>query len=338
MKQKAPIAALALAFVAPARAQNAHPWAPAEMVDAAKAEGALTVYSSMNEQEGLPLWKLYEQATGVTVSYVRASDVQLLSRIAIEARARRRSWDVTVSTAAMKIPPDLVARLDPPEARAVIPAARGPDNRWLGVYAHYNAPAYNTSLVRKEELPKTLAEFAARTQWKGRVAIDTADSTWLSAIMDAFGEDNGRKIVGDLVANLSPVLVDGHLQLARAVASGEYLLALSNYVSLTLNLQLSGAPTDFFGVDATPLFFGAVAANAQAPHPAAARLAANFLVSVEAQEFSRKAGRLPVRPDVTPNPPDAITRLSAGKIVPVATGAEEERKWQKVFQELFRRR
>ena len=313
-------------------------WLTPELAAAAKAEGGLTVYSSMNEQEGLPLWKLFEAATGVPVSYVRASDTQLLSRISIEARARQRSWDITVSTAAVKIPTDAVTPVDLPEAAAIMPEARGKDRRWHGVYAHYNAPAYNTKSVQPGDVPTSLEAFAARKDLKGRVAIDAADSQWLSAIFLTYGEDRGRKLVNDIVTNLEPVLIDGHLQLARAVASGEYQYALTNYVSLTLNMKISGAATDYFGLDPIPLFFGAVAVSAQAPHPNAAKLAANFLLSREAQEFSKQAGRIPVRADVTPNPADAVSKLGAHKVVTVIFSAEEEKKWQKTFQDLFRKK
>jgi hypothetical protein len=63
-------------------------WIIPDLSAAARAEGSLTVYSSMNEQEGLPLWKMFEDATGVKVNYVRSSDSIILSRIAIENRAR----------------------------------------------------------------------------------------------------------------------------------------------------------------------------------------------------------------------------------------------------------
>ena len=80
------IAALACAAVAaPALAQNAQPtWIIPELLAAAKSEGELTVYSSTNEQEGLPLWKLFEDATGIKVNYQRAADAALMGRIAIE--------------------------------------------------------------------------------------------------------------------------------------------------------------------------------------------------------------------------------------------------------------
>ena len=66
-------------------------WIVPDLLAPARAEGALTIYSSMNEQEGLPLWKLFEGATGIKVSYVRSSDTALMGRIAIERRAQQHS-------------------------------------------------------------------------------------------------------------------------------------------------------------------------------------------------------------------------------------------------------
>src|SRR5229473_8116089 len=71
----------------PAPAEEPSPsWIIPDLAAAARAEGSLTVYSSMNEQEGLPLWQMFEQAAGVKVNYVRASDSIILARVAIESR------------------------------------------------------------------------------------------------------------------------------------------------------------------------------------------------------------------------------------------------------------
>src|SRR5262249_18808711 len=82
---------------APARAQAmtstpSRPWLDPALLPAAKAEGSLIVYSSTNEQEGLPLFKLFTDATGIKVEYVRASDAVLMSRMAIEFRADQKSY------------------------------------------------------------------------------------------------------------------------------------------------------------------------------------------------------------------------------------------------------
>ena len=271
-----------------------------DILPAAKAEGALTVYGSMNEQEALPLWKGFEDATGIKTSFVRGNDNQLLSRIAIEARAQQHAFDVIITTAVMRIPPEHLLQFEVPEVKAIKSEARDPNKRWYGVYANYNAPAFNTKLVKPEELPRTYEEFATKTAWKGKVAIDNSDIQWMFAMIQHYGEDKAKKIVSDIVAATNPIMVDGHLALARSVGAGEYAVALNNYANLTVNVQLSGGATDFWVLEPVALFFGQVGVNAKAPHPKAALLAANYALSKEGQSFLPKQGRMPVRADVAP--------------------------------------
>ncbi len=340
------LAAVALAIVpsataqtssAPAQSPNA--WADPELLRAARAEGgSLTVYSSVNEQEALPFWKLFEDATGLKVAYVRGSDVVLISRIAIEERARQRSWDLLLSPAVGRLPRDFMQPLDLSEAKSIMTQARDPERRWYGVYANYDVPSYNSKLVNAADLPKSYEDFLNHKEWAGRVAIEQTDVQWLSALFTHYGEARARKLIGDIVATLKPVLIDGHLALARAVAAGEYAVTLNNYLNLTVNMRLTGAPSDYWGLDPVAVFFGSVAANPLAPHPKTAQLAANFVLSAEAQHMLTTAGRLPVRPDVMPNPPDAISRLGQRKMIVVDFPGDEERKWQRTFEDLFRPR
>jgi iron(III) transport system substrate-binding protein len=317
--------------------QNPSPsWADPGLVSTARAEGgSITVYSSVNEQEALPLWKLFG-STGIKVNTcVPATSSGGASR---STRARQRSWDLLLSPAVGRLPRDFMQPIDLSEAKSLIPQARDPDRRWYGVYANYDVPSYNSKLVNRSDLPKSYEEFLGHKEWVGRIAIEQTDFQWLSALFTYYGEERARKLVGDIVGTLKPVLIDGHLALARSVAAGEYLVTLNNYLNLTVNMRLTGAPTDYFALDPVAVFFGSVAVNPLAPHPKTAALAANFVLSKEAQHMLTTAGRLPVRPDVTPNPPDAITRLGARKIIVVDFPGEEEKKWQRTFQELFRPR
>jgi ABC-type Fe3+ transport system substrate-binding protein len=314
-------------------------WAAPDLVAAAKAEGsALTVYGSMNEEEALPFYKMFEDATGIKVSYVRASDTALFSRIAVEFRARQRTWDMVVTTPVNRLPDEVLLAFEPAEAKSLIPQARGPNRRWYGVYANYNTPAYNTNFVKPESLPKTYEEFLSHKEWAGKTAIDTGDSEWLYAIVSQYGEARGKKLVQDIVATLKPVVTDGHLGLARSVGAGEYWVALNNYTSLTLNVKLAGAPTDYWALDPVALIFGSVGVNAQAPHPKSALLAANYVLSREAQTFLTTKGRLPTRPDVPTNPPGVIDALQQKKVVSAILAADEQKKWNATFQEIFKPR
>ena len=331
---------LAFALASPARAQTpATPaWIMPDILAAAKAEGQVTVYSSTNEQEGLPLWKLFEEATGIKVNYQRAADAALMGKIAIEARTGQQAWDIINTPTANQLPAAVMAQFDPPEAKNIMASARDPDRRWYGVYANYNSPAYNTNLVKKEDLPKTYEEFLTKKDWVGRVAIEGTDNEWMNAMFAQYGQDKGRKLLEDISTTLKVVVLDGHLAAARAVAAGEYAIALNNYTMLTNNMKISGAPTDFWAMDPVALFFGQVAVNPKAPHPKAAVLAANFMLSQQAQAFAAKTGRIPTRPDVTPNPPDVVARLSAAKVLPYALSGDQLKSSQKTFDELFKKR
>jgi iron(III) transport system substrate-binding protein len=326
--------------LAPASAQapQAHPWIDPALLAAAKAEGTLTVYSSTNEQEGLPLFKIFEEATGIKVQYVRAADSVLTSRMTIEFRANQKSYDIVHMTTINKLPAQLLAAYEPPEAKNILPEARDPGKRWYGVYANYNSPAYNTQKVKAADLPKTYEEFAKHKEWAGQVAIDGTDNEWLKAVFEHYGEQKATQVIKDIVATLKPIITDGHLAMARATGAGEYAISLNNYVNLSNNVKLSGAPIDIFALDPVALFFGQVAINAKAPSPNAAKLAANFMLSQECQQFLAKYGRLPTRSDVKDNPPGTVELLRKKKVITALLAPEQERVWQRRFSELFKGR
>jgi iron(III) transport system substrate-binding protein len=330
---------LALSTATPALAQTAPDWATPDLLAASKAEGStMTVYGSMNEQEALPYYKLFEDATGIKVVYVRASDTALFSRILIEHRARQRTWDLVVTTPVNRLPDEVLLQFETPQVKDLIPQALGPNKRWYGVYSNYNTPAYNTNLVKQADLPKTYEDFLAHKEWAGKIAIDKSDTEWLSAIFAHYGEQRGRKLAQDIATTLKPVLTEGHLLLARSVGAGEYAVALNNYTNLTLNVKLAGAPTDYWALDPVALIFGSVGVNSQAPHPKTALLAANFVMSKQAQTFLTQFGRLPTRLDVETNPPGVMKVLHAQKVLPAVFSADDQKKWNTIFNEIFRPR
>ena len=330
-----------VAFVAPdaARAQNApaaHPWLDPALLAAAKGEGSLIVYSSTNEQEGLPLFKIFEEATGIRVEYIRNGDSPLMARVAIEFRAGQKSWDLFHTTTVNKLPPQVLAQFDVPEVKNIAPEGRDPGKRWYAVYANYNSPAYNTAKVKASELPKTYEDFARHKEWAGRIAIDGGDNVWLKAMLDFYGEQKGTQIVKDIVAAVQPVVTDGHLAMARAVGAGEYALALNQFVNLSENVKIAGSPIEVFALDPVALFFGEVGISALAPHPNAARLAANFMLSQECQQFLARFGRIPTRADVASNPPGIVELMQTKKVMTTLLTPDEERKWQRTFDALFK--
>jgi ABC-type Fe3+ transport system substrate-binding protein len=62
------------------------------------------------------------------------------------------------------------------------------------------------------------------------------------------------------------------------------------------------------------------------------------MLSKESQEFLTKFGRIPTRLDVPSNPPDVLETLKKKKIITTLLSPEEEKKWQKTFETLFKDR
>jgi ABC-type Fe3+ transport system substrate-binding protein len=113
---------------------------------------------------------------------------------------------------------------------------------------------------------------------------------------------------------------------------------LNNYTNLTLNVKLAGAPTDYWALDPVALIFGSVGVNSQAPHPKTALLATNFVLSTQAQQFLTQFGRLPTRLDVDTNPPGVMQVLHQKKVLPAVFSADDQKKWNTVFNDIFRPR
>ncbi len=328
------VATATLCAIGSAQAQD-RSWMDPTLLAAAKKEGKLTFYSSINEEEGLPILKVFENATGVKVEYVRNSDSGLLSRIMVENRAGKQGWDVIQTTAVNKMPQELLAAYEPSEAKHIDDGAKDPAKKWFGVYANYNTPAYNTARVKAADLPKTYEELATKKEWAGKIAIDYSDNEWVAAMYKHYGDAKGAQIVKDIVKNLKPAIAKGHLALARSVGAGEYDVSLNNYLNLSLNVKLSGGPIDFWVMDPVAVFYGQIGINAKAPNPNAARLLSNFMLSKEGQSALTIKGRIPTRTDVESNPPGILKALAGHKIVPVTLSPADENKWQKVFKEQF---
>jgi ABC-type Fe3+ transport system substrate-binding protein len=144
--------------------------------------------------------------------------------------------------------------------------------------------------------------------------------------------------MGEIVDVLKPVVIQGHLAAARAVGAGEYWIALNNYLNLTLNVKLAGQPTDFWVLDPVSQQYGQAGISSNAPNPNAARLAMNFLISRESQQFLARFGRLPTRDDVETNPKGVLDPVLKAKVITTMLTPEEGRKWSKVFDDTFRRR
>src|SRR5438105_7525631 len=153
-----------------------------KLVAGAKKEGELIMYTSAQADDIGVVAKAFEQKYGVKVNMWRAGSEKVLQRAVTEARGGRFTVDVVETNGPemeMLHREQLEQRVNSPRLADLIPAAIRPHGEWVGTRLNVFALAYNTRLVRKQDLPKTYDDLA-HPRWKGKLGIEADDADWLA--------------------------------------------------------------------------------------------------------------------------------------------------------------
>jgi len=297
----------------------------------AREEGTLTLYTSMATTESGPLAAAFEKKYGVKVQLWRALSENVLQRALTEARGGRRLMDV-VETNAPEVEAlareQVVAQFDTPYFAELPPWAIPAHRRWLSDRANLWVTGYNTDRLKRDELPTALERFA-EPQWKGRLALEATDSDWMYGVIEFMGEERGVDFFRNLAA-LKPEMRKGHILVAQLVAAGEMPVCLTIYSGNADSLKAKGGPIDWLPVEPLVGRPQAVALAKNAPHPHAALLFADFLLSPEGQKLMAEMGRNPSsRREST-----LLDRYRHSMIDPVKW-LDQAPRWEKLWTELF---
>jgi iron(III) transport system substrate-binding protein len=301
------------------------------LVAKAREEGTLTLYTSMATTESGPLAQAFERKYGVKVQLWRALSENVLQRALTEARSGRRGMDV-VETNAPEVEAlareQVVGQFYTPHL-ADLPAWAIPSHRrWLSDRANLWVTGYNTGKLKREELPAALDGFA-EPHWKGRLALEATDSDWMYGVISFMGEERGREFFRRLAA-LKPEMRKGHILVAQLVAAGELLVCPTVYSGNADSIKAKGGPIDWLAVEPLVGRPQAVALARNAPHPHAALLFADFILSPDGQKLMADMGRNPSSRTQT----TLLDRHRHSMIDPVKW-LDEAPKWEKLWTELF---
>ena len=165
-----------------------------KLVEGAKREGEVTIYTSTPVDDMKVLADAFERQYGVKAKVWRASSEKVLQRGLAEARAGRFDADVFETNGPEMealVRERLLAPVQSPAFADLVPEARFAHRMWVGARLVIFAIAYNTALVRKADLPASYEGFAD-PQWKGRLGIEAEDSDWFATLSGVLGEAKAR--------------------------------------------------------------------------------------------------------------------------------------------------
>jgi len=304
------------------------------LIEQAKKEGTVSLYTSLAPTESQPLAEAFEKKYGIKVELWRSQSERVVQRVVSEAKAGRNTVDVIAtngpemeSLAREKV----LTTYFTPHAVDLPPASIPRHRLWMPDRLQFFVVGYNTNLVKREDLPKSLKGFTD-PKWKGKLAIEAGDAEWMATLVKKWGEPEGMAFFRKL-SEMRPDVRKGHPLLVQLVSAGEIAVCLTAYSANVETLKRKGAPIDYAPIDAIarPQGLG-IAKNA--PHKAAALLYADFVLSAEdGQRLYESMGRPPVNRKVK-------SKLTDFEYIylDVVTVVDEADKWDKLWSELFLKR
>jgi len=298
------------------------------VIDGAKKEGALTLYSSGTHEDIGAVIYAFEKKYGLPVRFWRGSSEDILRRTMTEARASRFEVDV-VDTAGPEMEAmqreKLLHEITSPVFAELMAQAVAPRRAWIMSRLNVFTAAANTNMVSAAAAPRSYHDLTDRG-WKGRLGIEADDVGWFLTVLGIIGEEKGLELFRGIVAKNGMSVRKGHTLLANLVAAGEVPLALTLYGYRVEAMKKAGAPIAPVTLAPVVALPNATAVFRRAPHPHAAVLFVDFFLG-EGQRILAARGSVPTNKSVQPLP--AVTLVDSAKVL------DEGEKWTKLFNETF---
>jgi iron(III) transport system substrate-binding protein len=301
------------------------------LVEGARRERELTLYTAIPPEDIAAITAAFDKKYGVKVKVWRADSESILKRVLDEARGRRFEVDIMLASSSAIEPlarESLLQEVKSPYLADLLPEAVAPHRQWASVYLSVFVQAYNTNLIRKEMLPGSLRGLLA-PEWKGKLGIEAEDYDWFAQVVMELGEAAGLKLFRDIVARNGISVRKGHTPLNNLVVSGELPMALTAYNFSTEQAKRKGAPVDWFVLPPAIARLAAEGLARSAPHPHAAVLFYDFLIS-DAQPILAGRYFVPASRRIETPP-----KLGPLKIIDTALILDQANKWQELFQKII---
>jgi len=302
---------------------------------AAKKEGAFTLYTSLAEKDIPPLASAFEKRYGIKMRVWRSASEKVLQRTLTEASGRRYEVDA-IHTSALEMEAlhreNILQQVVPPHSAELLPGALRPHGEWTATYLSVWVQTYNTHLVKKEDLPRTYQDLLD-PKWKGKLGMEAHVPEWYSTVVMDMGEEKGLRFFRELAAGNGISMRSGHTLLNNLVIAGDVWLALTVYQYMPEAAKRKGAPIDWFVLEPAVARMSGVGIARRAPHPNAALLFYEFMLSGEAQGLLRSMDYIPTTGKLPA--PLASRRLT---LVDPATAMDQRDKWLKSFEDVLIKR
>ena len=323
------VALVAFGFPRASRSANRE-----DLIEAAKKDREVVFYTTTNLEEAVAMSRHFKaKYPFLEVNINRAEGERIVTKVLQETRAQKFLVDVIQTPAfylyALK-KRGILGEYAPADDR-FYPRNFKEEKYWTTTYYNPYVVLYNTKLIAAQNLPKRYEDLL-HPFWKNKMILEKDKIDWFTAMLHIMGREKGLKYMRDL-SKQNPMLRIGQTLIKQLVAAGESALQIDSNAVTVNRLKQKGAPIDWVAPGPLPGIMVGVGLTAQAPHPGAARLFVDFLLSKEGQQLYQSAGRLVARSDLSQ---DESMKVRGAQIVPVDPAwAENFDEDSKLLKEIF---
>jgi iron(III) transport system substrate-binding protein len=274
--------------------------ASADVIEGAKKEGTFMLYTSMNTPDVASVFGAFQKKYPfMSPKNYTTRSAALLQRILTEAQAGRHVADViqgNIFTLYVLSKKGITAKYVSPEAAAIPETFRDPQGQWTAVYQQLNVISYNSKLVNPKEAPRSYEDLL-NPKWKGKMALDDKQYIWFDGILKVMGQEKGMAFMKKL-ATQEIHFRSGQTLLQDLLAAGEFSILINARPDNAEELKKKGAPMEWVAPNPTTVNLLPVGVAARAPHPNAAKLFVDYMLSEEGQRVLGAQGKTPSRPKI----------------------------------------
>jgi len=282
-------------------------------------EGEVVVYTAAQSTIVQAIGPMFEQKTGIKVSFVEGGTGEILKRARAEAANPLGDVLWALGAEGMAANADLLESYTvADDAKIAAIYKKGMGGRITPNNVTPMVIVYNTKLLPAAEAPKTWRSLT-EPRWMDKIAYAAADKsgssfTILATLLTVFGDnDAGWKVVEDIMKNAK--ILPSSSRVPKGVADGEYQAGLT-YEDAAMRQVKGGAPVAVvYPQDGTSIPPDGNAILKGAKHPKAARAFMDYAVSKEVMELlAQKFALRSARTDVAA--PEGFPAIDGIKAVP----------------------
>jgi iron(III) transport system substrate-binding protein len=308
----------------------------AKLVEEAKKEGKVVVYAAYSATDANVFKAAFEKKYPfIRFEYFRAGKDKLLAKYLTEVGAGQFLPDVYQSSifpVTTLLQRHLLGKYLSPERAAYADTLKDKEGYWTAVYLNAMTIAYNTRMVKPNEVPKSYQDLLL-PKWKGKIGMDLNKTEWYAAMLQLMGEEKGKKYM-EALSKQDVQARDGNTITGQLLVAGEFPLVISQYPTSVEELKKLGAPIDWVPLEPHFVYSIVIAMTAKQSHPAAGRLFVDFVLSEEGQKVMRSLSRIPARKDVLPDPPNLIQGHKLLVVNPASS--EDYNRYNNEYHKYFR--